>query len=228
MQKRLFRRLDIEKILFKVKPPLNPKLHLEQYVTPVDIAAKILYLATYIYDDITGKKVLDLGCGTGIFSIGASLLGAKKVVGVDIDKSIIKTALNNSIETRSRRKIQWVVADAHSINGQFDTVLQNPPFGVHKRKADSFFLIKALENGKRIYSLHKNTSKDKRLIDKLKSSKKHFIRTSPSPFLRKFIESHGGEIKEVYSFIFSIPHMFVFHFKRKHNFLVDLYIIERK
>lgn len=39
--------------------------------------------------------ILDLGCGSGILSIAALLLGAKKAVGVDIDKLAVKTAIEN-------------------------------------------------------------------------------------------------------------------------------------
>ena len=50
---------------------------LEQYVTPeVD--------------------VLDIGCGIGILSVAALLLGAKSAVGVDIDTLAVKTAVENA------------------------------------------------------------------------------------------------------------------------------------
>ena len=42
--------------------------------------------------DLTGKTVLDIGCGSGLFSIAASALGAKKVVGFDYDPQCVSTA----------------------------------------------------------------------------------------------------------------------------------------
>jgi SAM-dependent methyltransferase len=42
--------------------------------------------------DLTGKTVLDIGCGSGLFSIAASALGAKKVVGFDYDPQCVATA----------------------------------------------------------------------------------------------------------------------------------------
>ena len=44
----------------------------------------------------TGTKMLDIGCGSGILSIAAVLLGAEKAVGVDIDAQSVKTARENA------------------------------------------------------------------------------------------------------------------------------------
>jgi ribosomal protein L11 methyltransferase len=42
-----------------------------------------------------GDSVLDAGCGSGILSIAAALLGAQKVLGVDIDKTAVEVAREN-------------------------------------------------------------------------------------------------------------------------------------
>lgn len=39
--------------------------------------------------------IIDVGCGSGILSIAAGLLGAKSVIGVDIDPVAVKTAIEN-------------------------------------------------------------------------------------------------------------------------------------
>jgi putative methylase len=227
MQKRLVRKLDLELVLSQVEPHPSPKPSLEQYTIPVDVAAVILYMAAYTYNDIIGKTVLDLGCGTGRLALGAAFLGAKKVVGVDIDKSAVKTALEASKRIGLKKKVQWVVADIDAISGNFDTVLQNPPFGVQKRGADRNFIKKALETGKVVYSLHKSPNAKKDLIKKLKVSGASVMQTQPSPFLERFIEKYGGRIRSVYSMVMTIPHMFFFHKRKKHEFIVDLYIIEK-
>ncbi len=41
-------------------------------------------------------KVLDLGCGSGILSIGAMLLGAESAVAVDIEENSVATAIENA------------------------------------------------------------------------------------------------------------------------------------
>ena len=85
-QKRLIRKLDLERFLSTVASQPNPQVHLEQYTLSEQIAANMLYIAAYANNDIIDKSVLDLGCGTGRLALGASYLGAKDVVGVDIDR----------------------------------------------------------------------------------------------------------------------------------------------
>jgi len=46
--------------------------------------------------DVAGAKVADVGCGSGILSIGALLLGAKEVDAVDIDPLSVEVALENA------------------------------------------------------------------------------------------------------------------------------------
>jgi len=44
----------------------------------------------------SGQSVLDYGCGSGILAIAAKMLGAGKVVGVDIDTQAIQSSLYNA------------------------------------------------------------------------------------------------------------------------------------
>lgn len=144
LQRRLVRKLDLEKAISEIAPYPSPKAYLEQYTITAEAAAEILFMATYIYDDITHKKVLDLGCGTGRLAIGAALLGAKEIVGVDIDKIAIRQAIMSAKGLGIRQRVNWIIADIEAIRGSFDTVLQNPPFGVQRRGADTGFLKKLL------------------------------------------------------------------------------------
>jgi putative methylase len=228
MQKRLVRKLELEKLLSQIEPHPSPKPSLEQYTIPADVAATMLHIAAYSYGDIVGKTVLDLGCGTGRLALGAAFLGANQVVGVDIDKDAIKVAFENSMRTNLKLKVQWIIGDIDAIHGNFDTILQNPPFGVQRRKADRKFLEKALEAGKIIYSLHKRPEKDNVFIKKLKASKTRVALVTPHPFLRNFVEGRGGKINAVYAMIMTIPHMFSFHTKRRHEFVTDLLVIEKE
>ncbi|MDR0798102.1 MAG: METTL5 family protein [Nitrososphaerota archaeon] len=227
-QKRIIRKLDLELFLSTMRVNPTPKVALEQYTISESVAATMLYIAAYTNNDIIGKRVLDLGCGTGRLSLGAAFLGAKNVLGVDIDKDVLKVAVTNSQNTGlTTNNINWVNGDISTVNGCFDTVLQNPPFGVQSRNADRAFLVKALASGKMIYSLHSHPQVDKRLINMLKSSRTCIFVVQPSVFLKRFVEQYGGVVKAVYAALMTIPKMFDFHTKTSHDFVVDLYVIER-
>ena len=225
-QKRLIRKLDLERFLSTIAPQSTPKAHLEQYTSSEQVVANMLYIAGYENDDIIGRSILDLGCGTGRLSLGALCLGAKEVVGIDIDRSAINTASNNSKKTDLANSVQWVLGDISAVVGRFDTVLQNPPFGVQKREADRAFLTKALEVGNSIYSLHNHQEVDARLITQLKAYQ-GFLQVQASPFLERYICQYGGSIRGVYAMLMTIPRMFDFHTKLKHDFVIDLYVIKK-
>jgi putative methylase len=225
-QNRIIRKLDLELFLSKIAPQPNPQVNLEQYTISQSVASTMLYIAAYLNDDIIGKTVLDLGCGTGRLAIGASYLGAKNVVGIDVDKLAIKTAVENSSKADLTGEVQWVTGDINAIADRFDTVLQNPPFGVQAREADRAFLVKALEVGNSVYSLHNHPETDKQLTKQLKATN-GFLQVSPSPFLERFVSHHNGVVKSVYAMLMTIPRMFDFHTKLKHDFVVDIYVIKR-
>jgi putative methylase len=225
-QKRLIRKLDLELFLAKITPQPTPQAQLEQYTISEAIAANMLYIAAYTNGDIVGKTVLDLGCGTGRLALGAAYLGAESVVGVDIDRLAIKTARENARKAELVNCVQWALADISAITGRFNTVLQNPPFGVQTRQADRAFLVKALEVGDAVYSLHNHPEVDTRLIRRLKASQ-GFLQVQPSPFLERFVAKHGGVVTAVYAMLMTIPRMFDFHTKLKHEFVIDLYVIKK-
>jgi len=225
-QKRLIRKLDIERFLSQVASQPNPKVHLEQYTVSEQIAANMLYVAAYVNNDIVGKSVLDLGCGTGRLALGALFVGAKDVVGVDIDRLAIQTAKHNSKNICLSDDVQWVLGDLRVVVGRFNTVLQNPPFGVQTREADRAFLVKALEVSNCVYSLHSHPEVDARLIKQLKASQ-GVLQVPASPFLEKFIAKYGGSVKAVYALLMTIPRMFDFHTKLKHDFVIDMYVIKK-
>jgi len=225
-QKRLVRKIDIELFLSRIAPHTSPQASLEQYTTSETAAATLLYIAAYANDDVPGKTVLDLGCGTGRLGLGAAFLGAKNVVGVDIDRAAIAYASGASRRANLENRVQWIVGDIVAIRGKFDTVLQNPPFGVQTRTADRKFLEKALEVGCRVYSFHNHPHHDEQLASRLGGSNIDLLQVPPSPFIERFVAAHNGSVKAVYAMLVTIPRMFTFHTKKNYAFVVDLYVLE--
>ncbi|MGF3521974.1 MAG: METTL5 family protein [Candidatus Bathyarchaeia archaeon] len=224
-QKRLIRKIDLERFLSKLKAHPSPKASLEQYTTPEAVAATVLYIAAYTFGDITGKTVLDLGCGTGRLSIGAAFLGAKSVVGVDIDKAAIDVAIQNTKNANLNADVNWLIGDVDAVAGKFDTVVENPPFGVQRHAADRRFLAKAIEVGATVYSLHNHPSTRRSALNKLKANSS--TQEEHSPFIQRFVEEQGGKVEAVFTMPFVIPHMFAFHTKEKHEIFIDLYVIRK-
>lgn len=81
-------------------------------------------LEPYITPDTT---VLDIGCGSGILSIAALLLGAKRATGVDIDPLAVKTARENGLENGFSAPQYEVLCGnlATDVKGKFDVVVAN-------------------------------------------------------------------------------------------------------
>jgi putative methylase len=198
------RKRDLEIALQSVVPHPNPKVLLEQYTIPSDLAAHILFYACYTYGDIRGKSVIDLGTGSGRLALGAVMLGAKSVVGVDIDPESLQSALANS--RRLGLEVDWVISDITSLQGRFDTVLMNPPFGTKNRHNDVRFLRVALDLGKIIYSIHKSTTMS---------------------FISRWLKEKNARSESIIKTEMPIGHQFVFHRKKRYFVEVEAIRIRR-
>ena len=72
------------------------------------------------------SRVLDIGSGSGILSIGSVLLGAEFADGVDIDAQSVKVAKENAEINRVTDKTNYLVGDlAEKISGKYDIVCAN-------------------------------------------------------------------------------------------------------
>lgn len=178
----------------------KPSASLEQYATPALLAAEILHFA-YMQGDLEGD-VFDLGCGTGILAIGAKLLGAKKVVGFDIDHNALEIARKNA--EKLGVDVEFVHNDIFEVDGHADTVIMNPPFGAQTKGSDRPFLLSALKTSDVIYSIHNCGSHD---------------------FINKFIDD--ARITDWYTTAFPIKRTFKFHKKEVEMVKVEIYRIVR-
>jgi len=62
--------------LEEIKTFESPKEEFEQYQTNATIAGEMMHYISNSIEKFENKHVLDLGCGTGILGIAASLCGA--------------------------------------------------------------------------------------------------------------------------------------------------------
>ena len=92
----------------------SPKIHLEQYSTRPHIAAHLLHAIDTRFDDIRDKLVADLGCGAGILTTGAAVLGAGCVVGFDVDESALAICRGN-LEENEVENFELVAQDVLEI-----------------------------------------------------------------------------------------------------------------
>lgn len=81
--------------------------------------------------DIKGKKIIDLGCGNGMFCFALFEMGAKEVCGLDYGASSIKFArsyLRNKYKTKQIKFINKSVYKTGLKKNYFDLVIQNGVF----------------------------------------------------------------------------------------------------
>lgn len=193
--KKITKKKHLEMAIQKVPKHPNPKVDLEQYSTPATIVADLLWNA-YSLGDIADKKVMDLGCGTGIFAIASKLLGAASAIGVDIDKDSIDLASSYCGD------VDFICSDICDLENDFDvdTIFQNPPFGSQKnakKGADLKFISKAIElSPKVLYSFHMASTEE---------------------FLISYFEKNDLEITHIFRYNFPIPKIYEFHTRESAN-----------
>jgi len=197
---------DLEIKLEGIPAHPDPEPNLEQYSTPSPIAADILFRA-YYNGHIKGKKIADLGCGTGIFSIGSAYIGASSVEAIDIDESAVRIAEKEAEERSLSDIIDFKVKDIREFETDVETVIMNPPFGSQKKGADLPFLKKAFEISKAVYTIH-NAETER--------------------FLENFIKERGHSLFWEKKYMFEIGNMFEFHKKERKSFEVISYGINVK
>jgi len=198
---------QLEMTLQRLRGFSRPQAALEQYQTPAPLAARLLYHAL-MKGDIEGKTVCDLGCGTGILAIGAALLGAALVTGVDIDERALVVARENADLLGT--DITFLAADLREGGcrdriGACDTVVMNPPFGAQKAHADRPFIDCAIAAAGVTYSI---------------------FNAGSIPFVEAYT-AQKAEITEKVGGAFPIKRTFAFHTKDVQEIEVEILRLKR-
>tara|TARA_B110000211_G_scaffold198226_1_gene228053 strand:- start:634 stop:1464 length:831 start_codon:yes stop_codon:yes gene_type:complete len=74
--------------------------------------------------DLDTKKVLDMGCGTGILAIFAEMKGAKPIDAIDIDSWCYENSLEN-IQRNNCNHITVYEGDASVLKEKYDVIIAN-------------------------------------------------------------------------------------------------------
>ncbi|HLD42313.1 MAG TPA: hypothetical protein VJB06_04700, partial [archaeon] len=148
------------------------------------------------------------------------LLGAKRVILVDIDKTALNIAKENISNVKSdgcnslcemeivekNIEVIWGKEKVRGVGGEKgikgDVVVENPPFGTKVRHADIMFLGKALEIAGVVYSLHKSESKG---------------------FLERFAGKKKAKMTHAWRYELPLKAAFGFHTRRIHRISVSCF-----
>src|SRR6266481_6184330 len=89
------------------------------------------FFASYIGRlDFSGKRVVDVGTGSGILALAAARAGAASVTAIDINPNAVLTAAENARANRVEDRVCAVCSDlfaAVAPHEQFDVIISSPP-----------------------------------------------------------------------------------------------------
>lgn len=74
---------------------------------------------------LTGKTVLDFGCGSGVLAIAALLLGAERVLACDIDPQALLATRDNAALNGVADRLECCLPEAMPAQAHFDLVIAN-------------------------------------------------------------------------------------------------------
>jgi len=199
---------ELARRLAVVEDFADPSPVLEQYVTPADVAAHLVHFAD-LQGDVAGRTVVDLGTGTGTFSLAAALRGATPVVGLDLDPDALVQARTNERRIGAPTAVEWVRGDAtrSPLCVTDVTVIMTPPFGAQhgSEHVDRQFLETTADIAAVSYSIHNAGSK---------------------AFVESFVADHDGTVTHAFEVSFDVPRRFPFHEESTTELAVEAYRIE--
>lgn len=131
----------------------------EQFSSPIQIGIQArnafgtgnhettrMIVSTLLELPLTGRRVLDCGCGTGILGITAVKCGAASVVAYDIDEFSSDNARHNAVLNGVGEQIDVLLGNANvlsHVEGLFDVVLANINRNVLLQDMEAFHNVMA-------------------------------------------------------------------------------------
>ena len=108
-------------------------------------------IISYLLDiELNGKIVLDMGCGTSILAILASMRGAKALTAIDIDEWCVNNSIDNlALNNISNIKVFQGDASSLASEGPFDVIIANINRNI--LLADMQYYVARMNQGGEIY-----------------------------------------------------------------------------
>lgn len=108
-------------------------------------------IISYLLDiELNGKTVLDMGCGTSILAILASMRGAKALTAIDIDEWCVNNSIDNlALNNISNIKVFQGDASSLASEGPFDVIIANINRNI--LLADMQYYVARMNQGGEIY-----------------------------------------------------------------------------
>ena len=196
------RRAELVQALSRLEGYAAARAESEQVLSPPEAAATLL-LEAVRREDLVGRSVLDLGCGTGVLAVGAALLGAGPVVGIDADTGAIEVARRNAALAGAAVGLE--VGPVEAYRSPADTVVMNPPFGAQRRHADRPFWDTAFRLARRrIYA---------------------FSLAASRTFIADSAVARGARVEAIQPVPWRFPRTFPHHRKRSVELPVELWVL---
>ena len=134
----------------------------EQYKEITELPYRLIEECTYfnLLGDLTGKSILDLACGEGLYSRKFLHKGTEKLVGVDISTKMIELAKQQ--ESQKQEGIEYIVGDAMELGkiGSFDLVVASYLLNYAQTKEELLKMCQTiyanLKSGGRFVSINNN------------------------------------------------------------------------
>lgn len=108
-------------------------------------------IISYLLDiDLQGKTVLDMGCGTSILAILASMRGASSLTAIDIDEWCVNNSIDNfALNHIDNIKVFQGDASSLATEGPFDVIIANINRNI--LLADMQYYVARMNEGAEIY-----------------------------------------------------------------------------
>ncbi len=197
------KREELVRRIQAVPLPPRPSAPLEQVATPAEAAADLL-AALDRQVGLAGRSVLDLGCGTGRLAVGAALLGADPVIGVEVDATLVPIA--RAAARAAKARVQFHVSSVTDWDRPADVVVMNPPFGAQTRHADRPFWDRAFSLARRSVGA--------------------FASSASRTFIARLALDRGAHVVEVEPVRWDLPRTFPHHRAATVRLAVDRWVIE--